>query len=336
MLSRLIRRTVLRSSMAILGARMVIPLAFFALSIVVARLLGPEALGQYATVMSLHAIFSLVSSMGLENLLLREVAKEPEHAGEHLVHTLVLGLASSLACALLLTATAHLLGYDPEIRRHLLWLTLVFLPGFVNIVSELLFIALHKAGHAFALALVREGTMVLLSIHFIVEGRGLGGVILALVLSRVLGAALALLFFRTLGVPIRLRLRSAFLARLVKLIPTFLFINLLSNILLEIDIIILSKLAPASDVGVYMVAKKLVRSSFLLIFSVMTALTPELVRLFQESSNRFALRFRAMWWRMLGTSTALAMLVFVLAPWAIDLTYGAQYASAASVIRVLG
>jgi len=328
-------KRILKNSASILGARVILPLASFTLSIAVARLLGPEGLGHFAVIMSLYAIFSLLSGMGLDNLILRDVARQPEHAGEYFSHALVLGLLSSLACSLLMVAASHLLEYPPEIRRHILWLTLIFLPGFVNIVAELLFIALHKAGHAFFLALFREGTMIALSILWLLHGSGLRGVIYALVLSRVAGAVLAVLIFYRLGIRISGRLRPAFLRRLVALIPPFLFINLLSNILLELDIIILSRLIPAPEVGYYMVAKKLVRSSFLLIFSVVTAFFPDISQAFQRTDPRFGHLFQTLWRKILWGSIALAIFVFLVAEWAVLWTYGPAYAPAVSLMRTL-
>lgn len=329
------RAVLLKNSAAILGARVVIPVSFFALSIAVARLLGPESLGHYAIVMSLYAIFTLLSTMGLENLILRDVSREPEKAGAYCSHALVLGMVSSSVCALLMLLTSHLLGHDAVIRQHLLWLSLVLLPGFINNVAELLFIARHRADYAFGLALAREGTLVLLSILWLLDGQGLRGVIWALIVSRGLGAALALLFFRRLGVRFSRRLEPEFLRRLVALIPPFLLINLLSNTLLEIDILILSSLVAAPEVGLYMVAKKLVRASFLLTFSVVTALFPDISQAFQRSDPRFEGLFKILWRRTLWATTALAGLIFLLAEWGIFLTYGPQYASAVELMRIL-
>lgn len=334
-LLRLLENVLLRNSAAILGARLVTPLAFFGLSIAVARILGPDSLGRFATIMSLYAIFSLVSSLGLENLLLREVAKAPEKAGTYLSHTLILGLISSLACALSMAAAANLLDYAPDVRRHLLWLALAFLPGFVNIVAELILIALGRAGHAFVLALVREGSMIVLSLVWMTNGWGLRGVVVALIVSRVLGCGVAFLSFAWLRIAVWTKFEPEFLTRLVKLIPTFVVINLLSNVLLEIDIVILSKLAPSAEVGRYMIAKKLVRSSFHAVYSVITALTPSIARAFHHRDPDVEPMFDRLWWRLLAASAGLSVLMFALAEWAIHLTYGPRYAAAVGLMHIL-
>ena len=329
------RAALLKSSVAILGSRVIIPLAFLILSIAVGRILGPEGLGRYAIVMSLYVIFSLISSMGLENLILRDISRQPEKAGEYVSHILVLGIISSLACSLMMIAASHLLGYDADIRRHLLWMCCIFLPGFINISSELVFIAKQRAAYAFLLALMREGPMVLLSIYWLMQGWGLRGVIFALILSRLLGAGLAFILFRRLGIRVSRRLQPAFFKRLVALIPPFLLINVLSNVLLEIDIIVLSKLTLAPDVGLYMVAKKLVRASFLLVYSAVTALFPGISQAFQRSDPRFATLFANLWRKALLASALLAGGVTVMGPWMVSLTYGSQYTAAVPLMRIL-
>lgn len=334
-LLRLLENVLLRNSAAILAARLVIPLASFGLSIAVARILGPDSLGRFATIMSLYTIFSLVSSLGLENLLVREVAKTPEKAGTYVSHTLILGLVSSVLCGVSMVSAAALLGYAPDVQSHLLWLGLVFLPGFVNIVAELILIALGRAGHMFVLALVREGSMVLLSVLWMTNGWGLRGVVVALVVSRVLGCGIALLSFAWLRISVWTRFDPAFLKRLVRLIPTFVVINLLSNVLLEIDIVILSKLAPSAEVGRYMIAKKLVRSSFHAVYSVITALTPGIARAFHRADPDLESMFGRLWWRLLAASAGLALVMFVLAEWAVRLTYGESYIAAVDLMHIL-
>jgi len=328
------RSLVLKNSVAILGSRVIIPLAFFVQSLVVARLLGPEGLGHFAAIMSVYLIFFLLSGMGLENLLLRDVAREPEKAGEYFSHALLLGVLSSLGCALMMVATANLLGYSAEIRHHLLWLTLVLLPGFVNLIAELLFIALHKAGHAFWLALVRETLMLALSVLWLLDGWGLHGVIVAVLVSRVVGAVLSIVLILRLGARFSSRLQPAFFRRFVTLIPPFLLINLLSNLLMEVDIIILSKLLPAAEVGYYMVAKKLVRAGFLLVFSVVTALFPDITQAFQRKDPRFGRLFESLGWKILWGSSALAFAIFLVSDWAVLLTYGSEYGVAATLIQM--
>ncbi|MEM9291654.1 MAG: flippase [Acidobacteriota bacterium] len=324
---------ILKNSAAILGSRVIIPLAFFIQSLVVARLLGPDGLGHFAAVMSFYLIFFLLSGMGLENLLLRDVAREPQKAGEYFSHALLLGVVSSLGCALLMLATADLLGYSPEIRYYLLWMTLVLLPGFVNLIAELLFIALHKAGHAFLLALLREALMLVLSVYWLLEGWGLRGVIIALIVSRVFGAVLSVAMILRLGIRFSTRLQPAFFRRFVKLIPPFLLINLLSNLLMEVDIIILSRLLPASEVGFYMVAKKLVRAGFLVFFSVVTALFPDITQAFERSDPRFGQLFRDLGWKVFWGSSALAAVTFLFSDLGIRLTYGPEYGPSVALMQ---
>ena len=90
--------------------------------VVAARVLGTGEFGAYGTAAALAVILSVVSTLGMMPLLIRDIAREPERAPElvrsaHLLKT----IANGVMLATLLVLTKWLLAYpDPVVATALL------------------------------------------------------------------------------------------------------------------------------------------------------------------------------------------------------------------------
>lgn len=95
-------RTVIRNSFFVFGGQ-----AFGALTALIytpflARYLGEAGYGQYAYVYAFVGLFQAFSTLGLNQILLRESARQRDNAGSYLGHTLRLKLVLSLSTFLLI------------------------------------------------------------------------------------------------------------------------------------------------------------------------------------------------------------------------------------------
>ncbi|MBI4458142.1 oligosaccharide flippase family protein, partial [Candidatus Uhrbacteria bacterium] len=81
---------------------------------VVARTVGVEGTGRYFLAVSFTTMFSILTDIGLSNVLVREVAKVPERANKLLAN--VLGLKAILAGVSLLAvhSVSRMLGYSEQ------------------------------------------------------------------------------------------------------------------------------------------------------------------------------------------------------------------------------
>ncbi|MGF1493553.1 MAG: oligosaccharide flippase family protein [Microcoleaceae cyanobacterium] len=84
----------------------------FAFYIILARVLGPEDYGVFAAAVALAAVLSLFIQFGLTNLLLREVAANPETGPRLTIQCLLVELISAGGVLLFLFPLASILGYQ--------------------------------------------------------------------------------------------------------------------------------------------------------------------------------------------------------------------------------
>ncbi len=109
-------RRAARNAGAILVARLVSSGALFAWQIVLGTWLGVREFGVYGTVGALFAVAAPLASFGMGIIVIRDVARKPERAGDYLTATLFLQTTFALLAYAGMNAGAALLGYPAEIR----------------------------------------------------------------------------------------------------------------------------------------------------------------------------------------------------------------------------
>src|SRR5262249_15948187 len=83
---------------------------------IAARVLGPERFGAYGTAASYAIIVSILCTLGMMPLLVRELARAPERAPELLSAAhIVKAIAALLMMAALVLGAAFVMHYPPEI-----------------------------------------------------------------------------------------------------------------------------------------------------------------------------------------------------------------------------
>jgi O-antigen/teichoic acid export membrane protein len=98
-------------------------LAFF-YSIYAARYLGAEGFGVLSAALAIAGIFSILADLGLSNLTVREVAREPKLASKYLGNSIMLKILLSVITFVLIALVGYLSGYPSEKANVLYFITL--------------------------------------------------------------------------------------------------------------------------------------------------------------------------------------------------------------------
>src|SRR3990172_13213212 len=96
----------------ILLARILAPAASFGVVYVLARMRGVELVGQFNTAMAVLALFQVLGGLGLENYLVREVARNPREARDLIRSATRAVLPICTATVVTVFLTALVTGYD--------------------------------------------------------------------------------------------------------------------------------------------------------------------------------------------------------------------------------
>ncbi len=301
-----------------------------------ARFLGPELVGKYTFALSFVGIFVVLMDMGLNQFLIREVAKDKERAKSFLSYILGIKLVFSFFTLFVVVLAIRLLGY-PEITRYLVYLVAIayvidniintiycFLRGFQNLKYEGLGLVLYQ---------------------FVVLIVGLAILYLRLPLPYMawplIVASFCNLFF------VCFILYKVYLIKLVfkfdfkrfgyflKSGVPFFLVAVFGTIFSYIDIVLLSKLAGDKAVGFYSAGGKIPAGLRMLPIALSAALYPTASFYFKERKEELSRLVEKALFYLIIFATPIMVGLWILAEPAIRILYGSCFVGAVPVLRIL-
>ncbi|MFQ6619005.1 MAG: oligosaccharide flippase family protein, partial [Fidelibacterota bacterium] len=117
---------IFRNSIFLFGGRTIDKIVAFIFAIVIARYLGFPQLGKYSLAISYVGLFFVLSNLGLDFFIIREVAIDNKKAGVYLGSSLLLKLFLSTLTISLLIAIVYMLPY-PEDTKLIIYIASSFL-----------------------------------------------------------------------------------------------------------------------------------------------------------------------------------------------------------------
>lgn len=317
----------------VLIARLCSPFVRMLLFVVVSRRSGPTGLGELQVILTYFAMFETVAGLGLSHLVTREVARDKSLALVYAQHGAILGLAAGAAAALIMNVLA--LGYSQPIRLGIAVLSVGLIPSGILSFSEATLVALGRA-NAVPLLLLTENVLIVLS-GVVIFRRGGTVVELAgaMVLMRILVTVGAVgVVSRMVGGRL-VKCDLALCRHLLSQVPVFLGSTLAWIVLSGLDVVVLSRLRPLAEVGLYTAAARLVTAAQSVPQSILFTTFPILAEASREGGPHFA--------SLVGRTSrylAIATLPLVvglatLAPQIVRLLFGAEFVGSESLLRAL-
>ncbi len=305
-----------------------------ALVIYAARQLGTAGFGQYAFVLSMNAIFFILTDFGLGTLTTRDLARQPDQDARYFSNIAILRFLLSLLAGSGMVLTVVLLGHPPLI----VGLTLVaafslFFNSNVDTASAIIYA--HQRMEITATVSVIVTTLrVTVSLGALAVGAG----VMALIWIHTLAAAVHMVFL--FGVlfyfsPPSWSLDLAFWKKMLRQAYPLALANLFSVIYFRVDTIMLASLQGQEAVGLYNAAYRLLEFTLILPAYYGGAIFPVISASYANNTQRFMLIYRRSLKYMWMASLPLAVGTFMLAPKFIQVLYGPDYAASVPVLSIL-
>jgi O-antigen/teichoic acid export membrane protein len=307
----------------------------FVLSVLIGRALGQDGLGVYATVLAWIFPLSLLADFGLGTLMTREVAQNPD--SDILRDTTLTRLLLSGGFMLALVLAAPFLSDDASVVQGIqISAPLVLIAPFFGA-----FTAIFRAYRImWPIVWLNLGMLLAQVIFTALVFLGGGDVIAALVVNVVtsaaqLAAAWAVWRWKfqqmseaglatTIGMSMGNILRRAW---------PFALAGILAAVQLRFSVILLERLARAGEVGYYAAAIRFIEAGRMIPNALFGALFPILAALAAQPQMMSA-TFRRVMLGLTIFGAALGVIVTLLAPVIITLTYGEEFLPAAPVLQI--
>ncbi len=306
------------------------------IAILLARWLGPEALGQYALATSIAGIVFGIINFGLQGILTREVARNKKNAQEYLGNALGIRLFISLPIGVMLSSVIGFgLGFRGETLT-LVCLASVYV-GFSGIVALFyaLFQAVRRFENQFSINLFYKIAS-LLGCFFLLE-KGCGLVSIFMLFAGLQAVTATLAAFKTSRVicHVRINIDRIFWGAFIResfplsLAGTAEFVNLKS------DAVILGTFKGAIDTGIYNGAYNLYLGAIAPLYAFIIAFYPTFSKTYATSKKEASRLFRSTFILITTGSFILAFILIVFSKDIVTMIYGQKFADSAIPLMIL-
>lgn len=296
--------------------------------------LGQDGFGMYATMLAFFALFTAFSDLGLAQVTAREISREGADEEGILSRIITLRLLISGVLVLLAPLIIYFFHYSPELKIAIFFAAIATVFSTFSYVLNGIF---QKRLAMDRIAIVELGGKVLqvgLIWLFIQNGASFLFIAAALVFALAFNALTAFLLSRSL-VHFSLKVDRVFWTKFLKESLPVGAMAIITFTYFKFDTILLSLWQPASQVGIYNVAYKIIENLIFFPAMIVGLILPILSRLvytdraqFEEVAGKMSKVFLAM-------ITPLVIGVLFLAPDIVAIISGDGFSEAAPVLRIL-
>lgn len=328
-------KIVIKNIGALFGAHIISSLLNPIVLILIARKLGDEVFGKYSFILSLTAIFLLVSDFGIKAVAIRDVARETSKTEEYLRNIISVKLLFSFLTILIFIGVVHLLDVPPDTT-----LASYFFAGglFFQSMSyafRWVFHALQVMEREAIQRVAEKALLLVLSIIVLWSGLGLIALSVVFLITQIAILLLSLYFTaRTIRIS-RMKVNRSLCQYLIRTGVFFALIEVLWMIYFKIDIVMLTKLKGETVVGWYNAAYVIVNFITMIPMLSMQVLFPVLSHLYKKENNKLKETADRLFRYLILIALPIVPVVFVLSGKIIHLLYGSGYAESVNALRIL-
>ncbi len=271
-----IKRGIKNSVFLFLGEASSALISFF-FFIYIARVLPVSEFGSYITIISFVSLFAIFTDFGINTVVIREGAKEPERTHYLISSTMGLEMLLSVGSILLLTACMFFTPYSYDVKLLIVLTSSILLMGGLgglfrsvfNIYQDMKYISLYK--------IVERIVFVVFSVILITLGFGIVGIIYATIIGAFVNMLLSFIKSRQIHY-YKLNFQPIFDRSIVGPAVWFGLAALLGTIWQKIDTIMISLLLDMRSVGLYTPAVNFVGIGDMAVVAVTGAFFPVVSR----------------------------------------------------------
>ena len=334
---------------AMLGDKMIKLAAGAILTIFVARMLGAAELGIFSIVMAWSAFLVPITSLGLNNIVVRQMAKHDNgHDAMTMLYSaismrLLLGLigGSLILLAFYLLYPSMFIGYL-RIAIPALFLLQTFF-GFLLFEFYLNFQGTFRTVAYIKAAITAVSFSIKLTLLY--QGFGIASLILFTGIEFFVVGLAQYIVYRLKHKPYNEaesrwpgyhpRWFNLAQAKLLLKRSSWLWLSgIVSVIYLKIDIVMIGSMAGTEQAGIYAAASRLSELWYVFPATLAARYYPDMIRAHQQGLSPYYLKLRRFALLFFAAACSIALVMTLIAPWIISLLFGAGFVAAVEVLQI--
>jgi len=317
------------------GARVTSFFTSFLTVAIVARYLGPENLGKLDYAQSFVAIISVFASLGIDQILFRDLVNEPEKQND-LIGTAVFSKMFFGLLAFFLSISISIL-----LKNEILLTALVGICALSFVISPIgtagiLFNAKVKAKYSSQVAIFLAFFIPVLKIIVVFMNKGIIFFALIILIETVISAAWSIYIYVTKfnGKPLSWNFNLKIFKRLLRDSWPLLLASLSGYIYSKMDQVMLLHYLDPRTVGIYGVAVKLTQVWSFIPGMIIGSLFPAIINARRINFIAYSKRFRNLSIITTGLTAVIATPLYIFSPFVVKLIFGSEYVASVPVLRV--
>jgi O-antigen/teichoic acid export membrane protein len=345
----MLKKILVARATAMLGDRLVKLLAAAILTIFVARVLGASELGIYSIVMAWSAFLVPLTSMGLNNNVIRRMVQQ--QTGQQAMTLLYSAVSLRLALGLL-GSSLMLLGFYllyPDMLQGHTGIAIPVLFLLQSFFGLLLFEFYLNYQGTFRSTAYLKTTITLFSfaakLFLLYSGFGIASLLLITGIEFMLVGVTQYILYRVkqqpylpgeaLWPPYHPRwFNGAQIMPLLKRSSWLWLSGIVAVVYLKIDIVMLGVMAGTEQAGIYAAASRLSELWYVFPATLATRYYPDMLKAYQHGMTPYYLKLRRFALLFFIAAFSIALLMTIAAPWLINMLFGADFSAAIEVLRI--
>lgn len=306
----------------------------FFVSIYVIRYLGPHNYGLFSYAVSFVSIFSFIVSLGLDQIIYRELVNKPEREREIMGSALILKLIGGTAATLITITTAYLIPTE-EIDVLLIAIISLTLFGSAWQIITYPYQARVLSKYPSLITLAISAILACAKLLVVYFDKGIIYFAAILVLESILYAVFYIFFYtKHFGSILAWTPKWSVMVSLLKDSLPIIFSTVSMLIYARIDQVMIRHYLDASAVGLYDAAVRLSDVWYIIPNVLIGSLFAAILNARKVSHTSYMRRFRTLALFLFISSLCIILPTTLLAPFIISIFYGSAFSASAGVLSI--
>jgi polysaccharide transporter, PST family len=301
----------------------------------VARYLGPEQFGQLNYATAFVALFGTIAGLGLNDIVLRDIVRDPQSANVTLGTAFALQAFAGLFAMVLVIVTITLLKPDDEFTRIMVIVISVSLVFKATDIIKYWFEAHVQSRYV---VWIENGVFVIMAMFrvamILTEASLLAFVWLTMVETLIISIGLVLLYATRISLSELFNVSVSRAKTLIHDSWPLLFAAIAVTLYMRIDIVMLEGMSNSHEVGIYAAATRLSEIWYFMPTIIISSLSPSIISCHDINTDLYILRLKSLYFMMTWLALGVSIPVALLSEPIVHTLFGSGYQDAAPVLAI--
>lgn len=302
----------------------------------VARYLGPEQFGLMNYAVALVALFSVFSTLGLDNILIREIVSSPEKRKEYLGSALLLKFIGAFVLIITATLASYFINSENTVITFFVFIvSLGYIFKSFDVI-DLWFKSQVKSKYSVYSRATAFFIVSIIKIILILTQAPLAAFVWMFTLDFFIASLLLLYFYhkKVSDSIFEWKIKTKTVKNLLKDSWPLMLSGVAVVIYMKIDQVMIGNMLGEKELGIYSSAVKLSEAWYFVPMIISSSVFPSILRVRKKSKELYLRRIQMLYDFFTWFTIGVALIVTFLSPFIINILYGSEYAMASTVLSI--